>query len=71
MPRLVNIHGMPALFWKEIEEEWIWGWGGGTGRRGGRGNCLWGIKKVIKLQEEKEEKKEEEEEKEEEEDGLE
>ena len=27
------------LFRKEMEEQWIWGRCGGTGRRGGRGGC--------------------------------
>lgn len=34
---LTDIHGRPAHFWKEREREWI---GGGTGRRGRKGNWL-------------------------------
>lgn len=43
---LVDIHGRPAHFSKEKKEEWNGVEGcrgeveGGTGRRGGRGNCL-------------------------------
>jgi hypothetical protein len=27
---LIGIPGIPALFWKEMEEEWIWGEKGGS-----------------------------------------
>jgi hypothetical protein len=40
MPLLVDIHGRPALFWREKEEEWIRGEVGvraGEARR--EGNC--------------------------------
>lgn len=43
MPWLVCIPGAPALFWREMVGEWIWGRGGGGvrglgGEKGGGGN---------------------------------